>query len=574
MPLDGLTLSVLVQELDPLLRNGRVLKIYQPDASTITLQLRLPGKTEILLISVDPLYPRIHTALEQPENPLQPPAFCMLLRKYLEPSRLMKIKQVGFDRICHLHFEGLTMEGQSTEYTLIVELMGRYSNLHLVDNDGMILDSLKRFPEQGVMPGQVYRAPSDQGKVNPLDLTTSQFVDELRLVPASTPIWKWITETFQGFSKVAAREVVRRAGFDPALERGALAAADWPKVQRAFAHLMQELAEGRHPTWYVEPPQDFTAYQLTGRQGERFSSTNELIRQVLGQGQKQKKLQEAKSHLRKQLSNHHKRVVKKAAIQETTLQEAEQAEDYRHQGELLTANFHLLSPGTSSLEVPDYTQEGYPLVTIALDKRLSPSANVQKIFKRYAKAKASQKYTSLELRKTRAEEAYLEGILLQIELADEEDILQEIEAELAHAGYLKRKTKPSGKKQPTSPGPDRYLSVDGLTILVGRNNQQNDHLTFRLARPNHLWLHARNIPGSHVAILSEGEVPPGTLLQAAGLAAYFSQSRTSPKVPVDYTLRKHVRKPKGANPGFVHYDHAKTILVDPTDFVMPAKNSN
>ncbi len=571
MPLDGLTLSVLVQELDPLLKNGRVLKIYQPDDTTITLQLRLPGHTEVLLISVDSLYPRIHTILEQPENPLHPPAFCMLLRKYLEPSRLLKIEQKGHDRICHLHWEGLNATGQSTEFVLVVELMGRYSNLHLVDSEGMILDSLKRFPDQGVMPGQVYQAPSDQGKVEPLNTTEFQFLNDIRLLPASTPVWKWLTEKFQGFSKVAAKEVLRRAGFDPAIERGALQEEDWSKVQRAFAHLMEELKAGGNPAWYTDQPQDFAAYQLTGRQGEDFASTNQLLQRVLGKGQEEKKLQESKGRLRKQLASHCKRVIKKAALQETTLQEAEQAESYRHRGELLTASFHLLSPGLRSIDVPDYTQEGSPSVTIDLDQRLSPSANVQRIFKRYNKAKASQKYTSLELRKTRAEERYLEGVLLQIELADRESILKEIELELVNAGYLKKKIKPSTKKAPLPPGPDRYLSADGLAILVGRNNQQNDHLTFRLSRPNHLWLHARNIPGSHVAIVSEEEVPPATLLQAAQLAAYFSQSRTSPKVLVDYTLRKHVRKPKGASPGFVHYDEAKTILVNPADFKLPKK---
>lgn len=571
MPLDGLTLNVLVQELDRLLKNGRVIKIYQPDDRTVTLQLRLPGKNKILLISADPLYSRIHTILEQPENPLNPPAFCMLLRKYLEPSRILKIEQKGFDRICHLRFEGLTIDGQSTEYTLVVELMGRRSNLYLVDAEGMILDSLKRFPDQGVMPGQAYRAPSDQGKVDPTSLTEAQFLDEIRLLPASVPVWKWIIEKFQGFSKVAAKEVLRRAGFDPSVERGSLKEAEWPKVQVAFAHLLRELEAGGNPTWYLDQPKDFAAYHLTGRQGEHFASANQLIQRVLGEGQEQKKLQESKSRLRKQLANHYKRIIKKAALQETTLQEAEQADSYRHQGELLTASFHLLSSGQSSIEVPDYTQEGTPLVKIALDQRLTPSANVQRIFKRYAKAKASQKYTSLELQKTRAEEAYLESILLQIELADQEGILKEIENELAQTGYLKRKTKPSARKTPSPPGPERYLSVDGLTILVGRNNQQNERLTFALSKPNHLWLHARNIPGSHVAVLSEEEVPPSTLLQAAQLAAYFSQSRTSPKVPVDYTLRKHVRKPRGASPGFVNYGEARTILVNPTDFQMPQR---
>lgn len=573
MPLDGLTFNVLVHELDPLLRNGRVAKIYQPDETTITLQLRLPGRAETLLISADAMYPRIHTLKEQPQNPLNPPAFCMLLRKYLEPSRLLRIEQQGLDRICHLHFEGMNPAGASTELTLIFELMGRHSNLYLLNEEGIILDALKRFPDRGVMPGKPYVAPSDQGKVDPRSLDHAQFDTEIRLLPAPIPIWKWIIQSFQGFSKVAAREVLRRAGFDPATERRHLEPDHWMQIQSSFKELLHELGEGGTPTWYKDELQDFAAYKLTGFTGERFASTNDLIQTVLGKGQEDKQLDEFKSRLRRQLATHYKRVQKKEAIQQTTLQEAEQAELYRHQGELLTANFHRISPGASTIEVPDYTKEDTPLVTISLDTRLSPSANVQRIFKRYSKAKASQKYTSLQLKKTRLERRYVENVLLQIELADHVTILKEIEMELGSAGYLKRKTKPAARKAQASPGPEKYLSVDGLTILVGRNNRQNDRLTFSLSGPNHLWLHARGIPGSHVSVLFEGEIPPGTLLQAAQLAAYFSQSRTSPKVPVDYTLRKHVRKPKGASPGFVHYDHAKTILVNPTDFQKPPKQA-
>ena len=574
MPLDGLSLHVVKNELDASLRNGRVLKIYQPDETTITLHLRLPGKTEVLLISVDALYPRVHTIKEQPTNPLNPPAFCMLLRKYLEPSRLLAISQEGFDRILHLRFEGVDTSGQLMEATLVFELMGRQSNLYLVNEEGILLDALKRFPDKGVMPGKPYLPPSDQGKMEPGELSPDAFEDQIRLLPAPAPVWKWIADTFQGFSKVAPREVVRRAGFDPGTKRSSLQAEDWMKIHDAFADLIKEIEEGGTPTLYVEM-RDFAAYTLTGAQGERFESTNQLIREVLGEKQRDKTLDEFKSSLKKRLSRHRKRVEKKQALQETALQEAEHAEAYRHQGELLTASFHLIKPGVSSCEVPDYTQEDAPLVTITLDPRLSPSANVQRIFKRYAKAKASQKHTNQQLQKTKSERRYLEDVLLQIDLADSVRILKEIEGELQSSGYLKRREKahPAAKKAKVIAGPERYLSEDGLTILVGRNNVQNDQLTFGFTGPNHIWLHAKNIPGSHVSILSEGEIPQGTLLQAAELAAYFSQSRHSPKVEVDYTLRKHVRKPRGAKPGFVHYDGAKTLLVNPTDFVWPQKQT-
>lgn len=569
MPLDGLTLKVLVDELNQHLKNGRMIKIYQPTEYTITLQLRLPGSTEILLLSADPLYPRIHTVVEQPTNPLNPPAFCMLLRKHLEPSRLTRIEQQGWDRIVHLNFECLNEEGKLTEKTLILEIMGRHSNLFLVDEDGDILDALKRYPERQIAPGFLYQAPSDQGKFDPTSLDESEFLNELRLLPPPTLLWKWILATFQGFSKVAAQEVVHRSGLDLQTKRSNLESAQFASIYLAFNQLLEELAGGGNPRYYPVV-NDFAAYSLTNCEGEKFSNTNALISSALGERVHAKNIEQGSSQLRRQLNNHYKRLKRKEAIQLNTLSEAENAHLLRHEGELLTANFHLIPTGKESVQVPDYTQPNQPLVTIGLDPRLSPSANVQRIFKNYNKAKNSKKFAQVQLEKTQAERRYLEDVLFQIELADEQSILDAINEELTTLGYLKKQNKSRGIKLKTPRGPERYRSIDGLTILVGRNNQQNDELTFRLSSPNHLWLHARNIPGSHVVILGE-EIPEQTLMQAALLAAYFSQSRTSPKVSVDYTLRRHVRKPKGAKPGFVNYDHAKTIVVNPTEFDLPPK---
>lgn len=567
MPLDGLTLNVLVNELEPKLKNSRVLKIYQPDASTITLHLRLPGETKILLISADAVHPRTHTIDNQPNNPLNPPAFCMLLRKYLEPSRLLQIEQQGFDRIVHFRFEAMDDTGGLTELVLIFELMGRQSNIYLVNKDGVILDALKRFPDRGIAPGQSYVPPSDQGKMDPTEVTAEYFINEIRLLPATTPIWKWIAGSFQGFSKVAAQELVKRSGLKAQSTRGELESAQWDRLQQAFAELLSEITSGGSPTHYPQLD-DFAAYNLSGAQGELFSSVDQLISTVLHKRHSQRELETAKAELRRQLQRHLKRAQKKKAIHELDLQEAEHADQYRHQGELLTASFHLIPQGASSVQVPDYTQEGSPLVTVELDPLLTPSGNVERIFRRYRKAKARQEHAQGQLELTQVELEYLENTLLQIELAEEIPLLKEIEAELIKLGYLKAKAKRRSAKTAKPLGPQRYLSVDGLTILVGRNNRQNDELTFHLTRPNHVWLHARNIAGSHVSILAE-DVPPETLLQAAQLAAYFSEQRKSPKVAVDYTLRKHVRKPKGAQPGFVHYEQAKTLLVNPTELELP-----
>lgn len=566
MPLDGLTLKVLIDELNPLLKNGRVMKIYQPDDFSITIQFRLQGKTEILLISADPNHPRIHTIAEQMQNPLNPPAFSMLLRKYLEPSRLLAMEQQGFDRVIHLRFECPDELGRLRELKLIFEIMGRQSNIYLIDQEGLIIDALKKYSEKDIISGAKYLPPSDQGKVEPANLEPTKLLDEIRLLPPLTPMWRWIVNTFQGFSKVAAQEVVRRAGFEPNTTRAELAPEDWIKIKEAFIDLIRELDSGGNPAWYANL-NDFAAYTITSADKQSFSNVNDLLRTVLGQKNRQNQLAQLKSSLRRQLSRHMKRVEKKEQIQRQTLQDARNADQYKQKGQLLTAHFHLIPTGRNEVQVPDYNQEGYPMVTIELDPRLSPSANVQRIFKHYNKAKASQKYTSQQLRKTKAERNYLENVFTQIELADEAQILEEIRQELISLDYLKKTRRKRAKKdQSHSCKPEKYTSIDGLPILVGRNNRQNDELTFRLSSPNHMWFHARNIPGSHVLILAEEPIPPETMEQAALLAAYFSKSRNSPKVDVDYTLRRNVRKPKGAAPGFVHYDNAKTIVVNSAEF--------
>ncbi|NLJ79513.1 MAG: fibronectin/fibrinogen-binding protein [Firmicutes bacterium] len=571
MPLDGLTLKTLTAELDSLLRNGRVVKIFQPQKNTITLHLRSFKKTEILLISVDPNYPRIHTVTEQPQNPLQPPSFCMLLRKHLEPSRLLSIEQKGWDRIVHLNFEVLDQRGQPSQKILILEIMGRHSNLFFVDQQKTILDALKRYPEKDILPGGKYQEPCGQGKRDPSEIREEEFINEIRLLPASAPLWKWIQNSFQGFSKTGAVEVLERANFSPRLKRGETNKEDWPRIYFAFLHLLQEISEGGTPFWHKNNGEDFTGYSLSkGKNSVLFPSVNALIARFLTARENRLRKEILANSLRRPLRRQLKKALRKEKLHKDNLKRAEQADELRLQGELLTANFHLLKKGLSSIELTDYTRECLPRIKIELDPLLSPSANVQKKFKDYHKAKNSRKFTLKELRKARRERTYLEEVLHQIEEADQDRILLEIAQEIQRQGYLPPKCKPSPKPR-GSPRPDSYISSDGIPILVGRNNRQNDYLTFRLSRPNHLWLHARKIPGSHVVIAEEGAIPESTIAEAALLAAYFSQSKNSPKVSVDYTLRKHVRKPKGAKPGFVLYERFQTIVVDPANTNLPPK---
>lgn len=570
MPLDGLTLKALVNELNTRLRNGRILKIYQPTPHTVTLHIRLPGETQILLISAEAQGARLHTVEKQPTNPVSPPAFCMLLRKYVEPSRVIGIEQEGMDRIVHIKLEGLDFTGQASEYTLLVELLGRHSNIYLLDGSNTILDAVKRFPQAGIMPGAAYQPPPYQGKLEPDAISKDEFLTRLRLEPMGTKMWRWIQNTFQGFSKTAAQEVIRRAGLPEGVEREALAEQAWNDLYSAFKVLLAEIEDGGQPAYYPGES-DFAAYRLLGKEAVDFTSTDQLITAVLGERSDKQRIKQLANSLKKRIDTHYKRVLRKEEIQRAELQEAKQAEDWRHLGELLTANFHLLRQGLREVEVADYTKEGQPLVRIELDPLVSPAVNVQRFFKKYRKAQASQKHTARQLKKTEMERNYLEGILLQLDMADSEEVLREIEIELAAEGYVKQRVKRQRSAKQELQEPARYRSRDGIVILVGRNNRQNDLVTFRLSSPRHLWLHARNMPGSHVVVLAEGEIPEQTLQDAARLAAYFSKGRESNSVPVDYTERRHVRKPKGAKPGFVTYEQAKTIFVNPTEAELPEK---
>lgn len=576
MPLDGVTLRVLVGELNRKLENGRLMKIYQPENHTITLHFRLPGKNEILLISADPVYPRIHTTTRQPDNPLTPPAFCMLLRKHLEPSRLLRVEQTGADRIVTLRFECYGETGQITEKSLIFELMGRHSNIFLISADGMIYDAVRRKPDgesslRTIMPGEKYINPPDQGKVDPWTFSRDEALTELRLLPPQTALWKWIQDSFQGFSKTAAQEVVRRADLSPSQRRSETGPVEWEALISAMEGFLAELDRGGIPTWHKQGKEDITGYALQNEKDVQvFPTVDALADSFFTRRIQQVERDKLANHLRRQINRHLKRVLKKEGIQEKTLQEAENAQKLRHQGELLTANMYKIQKGQSSIQVVDYTKPEQPFITIDLDPSLTPSENAQRIFKQYTKARNSRKITAQQLKKTKQERMYLEELLLHIDLADKIQTLQEIEQDLIQEGYL-RKPKRVPKSRPTRSSPDKYLSSDGLTILVGRNNRQNDELTFRIARPNHWWFHAQNIPGSHVVVLSEGDIPDKTILEAASLAAYYSKAKNSPKVSVDYTERRHVRKPTGSKPGFVIYDHVKTVLVDPTTAVLPEK---
>jgi predicted ribosome quality control (RQC) complex YloA/Tae2 family protein len=567
MPLDGLTLHAIVNELGEKLKNGRIMKIYQPDRYTILLHLRLPGKNERLVISADPMYPRIHTTSER-ENPLSPPAFCMLLRKYLEPSRILGFEQHGLDRVAILHLEGMSLPGEAGELRLILEIMGRQSNILLVNGEGVIVDALKRrAPADGpvdriLMPGEPYVFPADQGKADPRAITSAELETNLRLALPNQPLWKVLQDSLQGLSRTAAQEIVFRAGLSPTALRSESDEANWKGIEKALGEVVQEATQGKAAVYLSQGQGDFAAYRVFHQPFTDHASIAALVDEFYTTRTEAAELTQLRNSLRRALDKHLARVVKKAELQRETVRNAQHAHTWRRLGELITANLHRITSGSPSAEVVDYEDPELRTVEVQLDPFLTPSENAQAMFRKYTKAKKSLDITLEQLSKTEAEAEYLTEALTHVELATDVATLQEIRLELEREGYLPAPQKRRRVEQPQA-RPDRYLLPDGSEILVGRNNRQNDALTFKLAAPGDMWFHAQKMPGSHVVLKAQGEPTEESILAAAVLAAKHSQGKDATKVAVDYTRRRHVKKPTGAKPGFVLYDNFQTIIVDP-----------
>lgn len=569
MAFDGIAVARIVTELNQKLINARMVKIYQPDRYTIIMHLRSLGETNKLVISADPVFARIHTTTDTYINPHNPPAFCMLLRKYLEPSRILGIEQYQLERIIEIKFETFDPNLGTSLKSLVFELMGRNSNIILIDQEHNIIDAIHRNSdadhERPIMPGLVYSLPPVDRKINPLTTTEAEFTTEIRLLPAFTLLYQGLVQLYQGFSPAAAKEICRRAGIDPAVVKQELTLE---QISVLWQSLDQLINTEQQPVLVEDDKPDFYAYRLTGPVAQReFASLDQLLDTFYRFRIHSQKVRQKASSLQSQINTHLKRLKRKEQIHRNTLKQAADADKWQKMGELILANIYQIQKGDSELTAVDYYQPEQPLITIKLDPALSPSENAQAYFKKYTKAKNSKKITQEQLEKTIMERMYLEEVAVQLQQADDLAVVAEIEAELIREGFI-RKRRSKGRQEQrhyqTVKQYQEFIASDGTKILLGRNNRQNDLLTFKIAKPEDIWLHAQNIPGSHVIIRTNQEVTEQALQEAAALAAYYSKNRTSPKVAVDYTERKNVHKPRGAKPGFVTYNNFRTIIVDPT----------
>lgn len=558
MGFDGVVTRAITKEMIDELRTGRILKIYQPTKTELVLTIRAHGKNKSLLLSAHPSYARVHITKDSYHNPTEPPMFCMLLRKHLVGSFIETVEQYENERIISFSIRGKNEIGDEIRKTLRIELMGKHSNILLLDQEkGHILDSIKHVsPNQNrhrtILPGQDYVYPPSQDKQNPITLDKGAF--EQLLAPSEDKLAQQLVNSLMGVSPLLANEIIHRANND---SRSSYA--------DVFTDVMNQIKNHQYtPIIYMGNKEDF--YVLELQQYTQASKTFDTVSIMLdafysGKAERDRVKQQA-GDLARLLKNELEKNNRKIKKQQQTIKKADRADSYQRKGELLTAHLHLVNQGDSSVEVVDYYDPDQKTMKIELNPNKTPSENAQSYFKTYQKLKTSKAKLAIEIEKAHSEIRYLTDLIQQVETAREEDI-DEIRQELREQGYLKTKGKqPKKQKKQVKPNPETYYSSDGTPILVGRNNKQNEYLTNRLAAKNDIWLHTKDIPGSHVIIRSANP-SEDTLAEAAQLAALFSKASTSSSVPVDYTEVRHVKKPNGAKPGYVTYDQQKTVFVTP-----------
>ena len=567
MPMDGFTLGLVAGELNAALAGGRISKIVQPERDEILLTIRNEGVNRQLLLSATANCARAHLTQVKKNNPLEPPALCMLMRKHITGGRVAAIRQVLSDRILEIEIEHHDELGDPARKKLICEFMGKHSNLIFVGEDGRIIDSARRVNDQissvrEVLPGLRYELPPAHGKL-PFDEVTA---DQLYAAMSGMngKIHKLIAQCVSGMSTQTARELAFRA---TGSEEAHSDEVDMRAVCESVAENLRTIPGHIAPAVLYNDdgsPADIVAFEYRSRAhmtAEPYPTISEAMDAFYRSRDMSERIAQKSAAIHRTLKKNIERCERKLALQREALLGSQRMEEYRLKGELLTANLHLAKKGMKSVELPNYYEEGMPMLTVELDEKLSPGQNGQKYFKLYQKARNAQTLAAEQIEKTEAELDYLEGQLDNLGKCSGESELFELRQELEKFGYVKANRSRKQLKALPPSRPMRFRSPSGRIVLVGKNNLQNDKLTFT-AQPDEVWLHAKDMPGSHVIIV-DPEPSDSDIAFAARLAAAYSKGGTSSRVPVDYTLRRYVKKPGGAKPGFVIYTHQHTLSVEP-----------
>ena len=569
MPMDGLTTGFAARELNEILRDGRIDKITQPERDTIVLVIRAGGTNHRLLLCASPNNARCHLTMSSFSNPLEPPAMCMLMRKQITGARIQEIRQVEGDRIVYVDLDAVNELGDHVLRRLVLEIMGRHSNLLLLDENDRILEATRHVnPEMSrvrqIQPGMTYLPPPAQDKLNPETLTEEKLYERLSAIPDAR-LSRALADTITGLSRGAAEELACRV-----LQPGETQPSDLKDACRRIADFLKRLPFMADPRVLVNEngeAEDVFPMIYLSRPTENqrpYKTLSEALEVYFGSRDARERLNQKSAAMVRMLKSQLERCQRKLAMQQEELASAERMEEYRRMGEAINANLYQLKKGMTEAELPDWNDPEGGTLTVPLDIRLTPSQNAQRYFKKYQKARSAREVAAQQRDKTLEETDYLEGMLLDVDKCVGESELEEIRQELVRTGYMKKNTNRRQQRQLPGSKPYRYLSADGIEILVGKNAAQNDRITLG-AKPDETWMHAKDMPGSHVIICREGEIPLTTMKQAALLAAWYSKGQRSSLVPVDYTLRRYVKKPSGAAPGKVIYTHQKTAYMTPEE---------
>ncbi len=571
MAFDGVTIANIVQELNKELIGGRLAKIAQPESDELLLTIKTNSGQKRLFISADPSLPLVYLTESNKQSPLTAPNFCMLLRKHLQNGRITAIYQPGLERIIHIHIEHLDEMGDLCQKTLIIEIMGKHSNIIFCNSENMIIDSIKHISAavsslREVLPGKPYFVANTQDKLDALTTDYSLFFETLS--KKAQPIFKAIYGCFTGISPILAQELCYRAGLDGDLSTASLSSADYQALFDSFACMVNAIKAGNFApniAYAGASPKEFAAlpltlYTLGTDHIVSYPSMSLLLEAYYAEKNALSRIRQKSADLRRIVQTCLERDIKKYDLQLCQIKDTEKRETYRIYGELLNTYGYGCSPGAKSLEALNYyTNE---TITIPLDPTLSAKENAQKYFDKYNKLKRTFEALSKLTEEVKSEINHLETISAALDIAQKEDDLTEIKEELIAYGFIKRKG--NSKKTKITSKPFHYLSSDGYHMYVGKNNYQNDELTFKFATGGDWWFHAKGMPGSHVIVKADGaeELPDRTFEEAGRLAAYYSKGRPQEKVEIDYIQKKHVKKPAGAKPGFVVYYTNYSLMID------------
>ncbi len=603
MAFDGITIANIVSELRQTLLGGRIYKIAQPESDELLLTIKNNGAQYRLLLSADPSLPLVYLANTGKQSPMAAPGFCMLLRKHLQNARILNIAQPGLERIIHLELEHLDELGDLCRKKLIIEVMGKHSNIIFCDDKDMVIDSIKHISGmvssvREVLPGRDYFIPHTQDKQNPLRfcaqytaasvtaggspaagdgpnafikteedsvlLSYVNFCGQMRTKPMA--VYKAVYSSYTGLSPIMAQEICYRSGVDADMPANVLEDAALHSLYDTLSSIMSQIITGDFAPSIIyngREPIEFAALPLTlyaDKTVKNYDSISTVLEQYYAERSTVTRIRQKSADLRKIVQTALERNVRKYDLQVKQMKDTEKRDKYKIYGELINAYGYNITPDSKSMEALNYyTNEN---ITIPLDPTLTPQENAQRYFEKYGKMKRTYEALSELTVQVKEETEHLESILAALDIAMHEEDLVQIKEELIESGYIRRKG--GAKKAKVTSRPFHYISSDGFHMYVGKNNYQNDELTFKFATGNDWWFHAKKKAGSHVIVKTEGqELPDRTFEEAARLAAYYSKGREQAKVEIDYIQKKHVKKPAGAKPGFVVYYTNYSMAIGP-----------